>query len=617
MKKIGSILCFQLLLISLSFAQSPEIGKLKASITMVSDSLRYVDALNRLALLMYEKNVDSTFYFASRARQIADRHGYEKGKADALNNLGVFFDIKGNLQLALRYYNEAYAGYTNIKDSVNTVQSMMNIAMVYKELGKDTRSIQRFDAAMGMGKKLRQDSILSLVIYNYLLIYPEKFKDGSKATYISKAKEIASRYKDKRTLFAIDQLIADDLIAKGERSKGLTLLSAAIDSAVGNKLYYASMDMLIDMGDQLASQKPLLAAIEYKKGLAIANKNSFLFYSQITAKKLFELYSSLGDNATAATYSRQLVALYEQQDKIDNASSIDYLDYVLKEQQVAALQIKAKDQIILLILISIAGLLALAVLIVVRRNLKRTKKLNAQVTDQNRQMKDTLGALLQSQQDNTNMLKVVAHDLRSPIAGIYSAVQIMLENDRQSADDEQILRLIKNSSEDSLELVENLLQTQFKTDTLKKAPVDFSEMLHYCVALLKGSAEAKAQYIKLGTLQVTLSASREKLWRVVTNLIANAIKFSPNQATIEVEMEETANSVRIAVSDEGIGIPAEIGDSIFDMFTQAKRKGTAGEQSFGLGLAICKQIMEAHGGKIWFERRAEKGTSFFIELPYL
>jgi signal transduction histidine kinase len=617
MKKIGSILCFQLLLISLSFAQSPEIGKLKASITMVSDSLRYVDALNRLALLMYEKNVDSTFYFASRARQIADRHGYEKGKADALNNLGVFFDIKGNLQLALRYYNEAYAGYTNIKDSVNTVQSMMNIAMVYKELGKDARSIQRFDAAMGMGKKLRQDSILSLVIYNYLLIYPEKFKDGSKTTYISKAKEIAFRYKDKRTLFAIDQLIADDLIAKGERSKGLTLLSAAIDSAVGNKLYYASMDMLIDMGDQLASQKPLLAALEYKKGLAIANKNSFLFYSQITAKKLFELYSSLGDNATASTYSRQLVALYEQQDKIDNASSIDYLDYVLKEQQVAALQIKAKDQIILLVLISIAGLLALAVLIVVRRNLKRTKKLNAQVTDQNRQMKDTLGALLQSQQDNTNMLKVVAHDLRSPIAGIYSAVQIMLENDRQSADDEQILRLIKNSSEDSLELVENLLQTQFKTDTLKKAPVDLSEMLHYCVALLKGSAEAKAQHIKLGTLQVTLSASREKLWRVVTNLIANAIKFSPNQATIEVEMEETANSVRIAVSDEGIGIPAEIGDRIFDMFTQAKRKGTAGEQSFGLGLAICKQIMEAHGGKIWFERRAEKGTSFFIELPYL
>jgi signal transduction histidine kinase len=469
---------------------------------------------------------------------------------------------------------------------------------------------------MDVGKKLRQDSILSLVIYNYLLIYPEKFKGTSKAAYISKAKEIALRYKDKRTLFAIDQLIADDLIAKGERDKGLALLSAAIDSAMSNKLYYASMDMLIDMGDQLAPKKPLLAAPQYKKALAIASKNSFLFYSQITAKKLFDLYSSLGDNATAATYSRQLVALYEQQDKIDNASSIDYLDYVLKEQQVAALEIKAKDQIILLVLISIACLLAFTVLIVVRRNLKRTRKLNSQITDQNCQMKDTLGALLQSQQDNTNMLKIVAHDLRSPIAGIYSAAQIMLEKDGLSPDDEQILGLIKNSSEDSLELVENLLQTQFKTGVLKKVPVDLSEMLHYCVALLKGSAEAKAQHINLSTLQITLPASREKLWRVVTNLIANAIKFSPKQSTIEVEMEETASFVRIVVSDGGIGIPTEIEDTIFDMFTQAKRKGTAGEQSFGLGLAICKQIMEAHGGKIWFERRAEKGTSFFIELPF-
>ena len=80
-------------------------------------------------------------------------------------------------------------------------------------------------------------------------------------------------------------------------------------------------------------------------------------------------------------------------------------------------------------------------------------------------------------------------------------------------------------------------------------------------------------------------------------------------------MEHDAQRVLIEVSDHGIGIPVELQDKIFDMFTEAKRPGTAGEQAFGLGLAISKQIVEAHGGKIWFESDLERGTTFFVDLP--
>src|ERR1700744_4076992 len=114
----------------LCYAQSPELEKIKTELPQIKDSLRYTDALNRMAMLLYEKNIDSTFYYTRQARALAERLDYNKGKTDALNNLGVFFDIKGNLQLALRYYNEAYAGYSRIKDSVNRVQTLMNIAMV-------------------------------------------------------------------------------------------------------------------------------------------------------------------------------------------------------------------------------------------------------------------------------------------------------------------------------------------------------------------------------------------------------------------------------------------------------------------------------------------------------
>jgi signal transduction histidine kinase len=73
--------------------------------------------------------------------------------------------------------------------------------------------------------------------------------------------------------------------------------------------------------------------------------------------------------------------------------------------------------------------------------------------------------------------------------------------------------------------------------------------------------------------------------------------------------------VRITVEDHGIGIPEDMHDKIFDMFTKAKWAGTAGEQAFGLGLAISKQIVEAHNGSIWFDSKPGKGTTFFVELP--
>jgi signal transduction histidine kinase len=86
-------------------------------------------------------------------------------------------------------------------------------------------------------------------------------------------------------------------------------------------------------------------------------------------------------------------------------------------------------------------------------------------------------------------------------------------------------------------------------------------------------------------------------------------------ASIMVKMDQGTQNLRISVKDDGIGILPEMQEKIFDLFTEAKRPGTAGEQSFGLGLAISRQIVEAHGGKIWFENNPNKGTTFFVDLP--
>jgi signal transduction histidine kinase len=250
-----------------------------------------------------------------------------------------------------------------------------------------------------------------------------------------------------------------------------------------------------------------------------------------------------------------------------------------------------------------------------RKNARKLTSLNKVISDYNLQMQNALTALEQSYEENANIMKIVAHDLRAPIGGITIAVSKMLEKFSWSDNDRSTLRLIQNSGKDSLALVSDLLTTHSRSKEIKKEPVDMHLLLVYCVSFMRLKAEEKGQRIELDAGYFTVFVNRGNIWRVVCNLIANAIKFSPSGTTIKVLMLKKEDNVLITVDDCGIGIPDNMHDKIFDMFTKAKRQGTTGEQPFGIGLAISKQIIEMHGGKIWFEGKPVNGTLFHVELP--
>ncbi len=206
MRKVGLFISLLLTLHFAGFAQLSEVDHIKRSINQITDSLKYVDALNRLGTLMYERNLDSSFALTRKAREIANRHNYSRGKADAFTSLGTFFYYKGNLQLGLRYLNDALTIYKDIKDSANVVQSMMNIANIYSSSGKIERSQQWYEKALKAGSELRNDSIMALVIWDYMFSYPKKFTNRNKEINIIKIKEIANRYKDSLGTAVMDKI---------------------------------------------------------------------------------------------------------------------------------------------------------------------------------------------------------------------------------------------------------------------------------------------------------------------------------------------------------------------------------------------------------------------------
>nr|WP_295922196.1 tetratricopeptide repeat-containing sensor histidine kinase [uncultured Dyadobacter sp.] len=616
-----ALLVCVVLLASLQWPVSGQVNKirgLQASLTSISDSTRYVDVVNRISLLFYEQDADSTLYYALIAREIAFRRDYPQGLADATNNLGVVFDIKGNMQLALRYYNDAYNQYVALGDSSNIVQTLMNIAMVYSVSGRNDKALVNFDRALILGNRIAHDSITALVIYNYLLLYPQQFTASRKAASIRKAFNIATRYRDVRMELALDQLRAQDLLAGREEEKGLTLLQTTLDRALQMKLFYLSMDLLLDLGEYYVGKDQEKGVAFYTQALELAEEKNYRMYARDICRKLYDHYSGKGEDANAFIYSRKLLKLYDEQAEIDRASAIDYIEYAVKDQQLISAQVASRYNSRMLTLAIAVCFLTLLSIVFLWRNWKLSKKTNQVLTMQFRQLESTMDALEKTNQNYARLIKMVAHDLRNPIGGINALCSLLQDEDVTAEEARQFVELIHESSNSCLRMISDLLQTDFdfKEAELEKSDVDLPVFLNHAVTLLAFRAGEKNQRLVLDDLsQMTIKADPDKLLRVLNNLIVNAIKFSPEGATIRLGVAPSDRGVTLSVQDHGLGIPDDAGSKIFDPFTASKRPGTAGEQAFGLGLYISKQIIDAHGGEIWFESQEGNGTTFYVFLP--
>lgn len=132
---------------------------------------------------------------------------------------------------------------------------------------------------------------------------------------------------------------------------------------------------------------------------------------------------------------------------------------------------------------------------------------------------------------------------------------------------------------------------------------------------MRAKAAEKKQTLILQADRIVIMLNRQNIWRVISNIVNNAIKFSPEHTKISIRVERKDTHVLLSVMDKGIGIPEHLKDKIFTIDPEKSRAGTAGEISYGLGLSISRKIIEEHDGRLWFESDAGGGSVFYVELP--
>jgi signal transduction histidine kinase/ligand-binding sensor domain-containing protein len=269
-------------------------------------------------------------------------------------------------------------------------------------------------------------------------------------------------------------------------------------------------------------------------------------------------------------------------------------------------------------------------------------ELERKVLDRTQKLSETLGQVIEKQkyieeqaeilnQQKEQLLKlnstkdrlfsIVAHDLRSPFQSLLSLSEMLYEEIKTSNNPDLLFyaRSINESSGSLYELVENLLNwSRIQKDHILFEPVkiDIQVIIEKSIELLHNNADQKRITIDkhFGT-QKEGFGDKNMIELVLRNLIANAIKFTPENGRIQIFLDESDNLLRIAVSDNGIGISAEDQLKLFKIDSNFSLRGTNGEKGSGLGLIVCREFIQKNNGNIWLESKPGEGSTFYFTLP--
>lgn len=581
---------------------------LDSAINIINDnSEKYSKELIKMYILKADVlanqyNYDDAFKYLYLAKQLNERNKDLLQAANSNVQLAYLLYKQKKYLDAVTYFKAAVSGLKLVEKNqkentfLEQQKNLNNIGLCYEKAGQLENAVNAYKVAI-----------------NYVDASRKRFVNDK--AYIDMAKGIILG-----NLGSTYYKMADYKNAEQSYKQSLALNKKDEQDALFTQI---KLGQLYITKNQLNDAQAILNSL---KNFSEVRKSPFLPVELRYRELGYKFYDQAGNKVKAYEYFK---SYHELKDSIDlssvNLSNRDINKEFVKLAHAHEIEVfKKQDEVksVYLILAITFVLLSVLCIFLILRDVRGSKKhikkltvLNAKISGHNELMEKTLEALEQSQDENSHMMQILAHDMRTPIAGVIGLTSLMLEEDDLNDEHREIISMINTSGADTLNFINDLLQVQYNKNNLIKEPVEMHTLLKYCITLLDSKAKEKKQQLTIKTFPIEINISREKIWRVMSNLISNAIKFSPHGSKIHIEMEEKPLSLLIKVKDNGIGIPEDLATKLFNMDADVQRQGTDGEKSFGLGLAISKQIIEAHNGSIWFESLPGFGTTFFVELP--
>lgn len=234
--------------------------------------------------------------------------------------------------------------------------------------------------------------------------------------------------------------------------------------------------------------------------------------------------------------------------------------------------------------------------------------------------RENIRIAMEREKMRSNLLRAISHDLRTPLTGIVGASGVILE-DLEELEKSNIRKLVSDINEEAIwlnNLVENILNmTRIGEGKLiiEKNYEVVDDVVYEAISHISRLAKSKNISVSVPEEVVTLLIDGKLIVQVLINLLDNAIKHTPEKTSIFIHVYTNADNAVFEVADNGTGIDENIENSLFDSFVKSSNKIIDGKRGIGLGLAICKAIVEAHGGTISVGRATQGGALFTFTIP--
>ncbi|MEI8242531.1 MAG: hybrid sensor histidine kinase/response regulator [bacterium] len=238
---------------------------------------------------------------------------------------------------------------------------------------------------------------------------------------------------------------------------------------------------------------------------------------------------------------------------------------------------------------------------------------------QRQELQDRVAQLRELEHLRDSLVHMIVHDLRAPLNGLQGGLELLdITAKALPEESRKWLVLSQGSCRKLAEMISTLLditRLEHNQMPLHPAPANLAELVRHGIDLLGPTAQVRCVVEAGGASSPVIPCDAALMVRVITNLVGNALKFSPETTRVRVALGAEGAGMVLRVTDSGPGIPAPYHAKIFEKFGQAELQREHQQTSTGLGLAFCKLAIEAHGGKIGVISKPGEGSTFWFELP--
>jgi signal transduction histidine kinase len=531
---------------------------------------------------------------------IYNKTGYEKGKAEANFNIGELFFYQNNFPQALQYYKRALTAYDLIGDNRRKLKTLNAIGRTYGKLGNFTKTLAYSSDALLLAQTIEDDLEFAKININMGLAYQNLGRSVQAVGYYSEALDYGE--------------IMDDY---------------PIIATAANELG--------DIYHELCNE--IEANAYYERGLGVIEKLKDKDLKKDIYTSVFDFHDSYGRDSVGYFYLKKITALKDELYNEAQAKQLamNQIRYETEKRQEEVEILKAKqleDELIIqnqqLQNYALIGLMLLAIAFsfILYNALRRKKANNERLEEEvkkrtneleasNNELKYFNNELERSNNELERFAYIASHDLKSPLRNVISFLSLIKRKLGKKAPDpdlEEYLRFASNNAHQMHNLIQDVLEfSRFDRKETKNTEVDLNESLIMVMQNLQETMEKKNAVVFAQSLP-TIEGNSVRLLQLFQNLVGNGIKYNENpkpRVIVGHRMDKTSHV--FSVIDNGIGIDEEYHAQIFEMF---KRLHTRDEyQGTGIGLALCKKIVDNMNGEIWLESEEGKGTTFYFSIP--